>query len=156
MNKGIATDTEASIESELLKHGCYASNTIGTSMRPLFAHHRDMVVLVPLTAPLKKRDIILYPDGRGNYILHRIIGIREDVYVVRGDNTYAKEYVPKSAVVAVLSEYNRKGKHHRVSDFSHRLYSFVWCAIYPVRHLWRSSLNFARRVYRKIFPKKSK
>ena len=101
---------EGIVERELREHGVYASNTVGYSMSPLLRHHKDVVIIEPPTGILKKYDVALYPDGKGNYILHRVIAVRDGEYIIRGDNTFVKEHVPHSAVVGVLVAYNRGGK----------------------------------------------
>jgi len=93
--------------------------------------------------------------GESDYILHRVIAVRDDCYVIRGDNTYVREYVPKDKVIGVLSEYTRAGKHHTCQDFSFRLYSRLWCAIYPLRLIYRNARITLSRAYRSIFKKKS-
>ena len=90
-----------SIEKELEEFGFYASNTLGVSMRPLFKTHRDMVIIKRPEEELKKYDVALYVC-RGKYILHRVIAVLDDVYIIRGDNTYRKERVPKQSVIGVL------------------------------------------------------
>ena len=88
------------IEDELDKHGTYATNTVGVSMRPLFKTRRDVVVLKTPDRRIKKYDVVMYVDSADRYILHRVIGERDGVYVIRGDNTFKKEYVPKNRVIA--------------------------------------------------------
>ena len=134
------------IEDELLKYGTYATNTVGTSMQPLFRTHRDVAVLKKTDRVLKKYDVVLYTGASHKYILHRIIGVREDCYVIRGDNTFVKEYVSRERILAYLVSFNRKGKHHTVDEFGYRLYSRFWNLIYPIRY----SANLFRRVLGKI------
>lgn len=142
---------DSTVESQLLCDGVYASTTRGTSMRPLFKTNRDVIVLKrPDTEP-KKYDVVLYRTKDGKYILHRIIKVKENVFIIRGDNTFARETVAKDKILAVLSEYNRKGKKHSTADLSFRIYSHLWCLIYPVRFLMHKAFSFARKVYHKLF-----
>ena len=147
---------EGNIEKILEADGVYASVTEGTSMRPLFKTHRDMIVVKRADAPLNKYDVALYKVG-AKYILHRVIGVdlERDVYIIRGDNTYAKEYIPRANVLAVLVSFNRKGKRHEVTDFSYRLYSRVWNFIYPIRFVTHWAFSIAKRTVKKIIRKKS-
>ena len=126
------------IEAQLEKYGNAAAITEGDSMRPLFKTKRDMIVLKSPEAPPKKYDVVLY-KAAGNYTMHRIIGIMNggDVYVIRGDNTFVKEYVPSERVIAVLTAFTRKGKEGSVDAFLYKVYSRVWHYIYPVRFLLR-------------------
>ena len=145
------------VEGELEKYGVYASVTSGTSMRPLFKTHRDVVIVKKPEGELKKYDVALYrgPSG-GSYILHRVIGVKEDVYLIRGDNTFVVERVPKGWVVAVLTEFNRAGKRHGVDEFGYKLYSIVWHYAYPLRYLWHALYRLMARVYRFVFKRKNK
>ena len=144
------------VEAELSENGSFASVTKGVSMRPLFRTHRDMIVVKPPSAPLKKYDIVLYRGASGEYILHRIIKVRENVFVIRGDNTYTKEYVPKDKIIGVLTSYNRKGKSGSPESFSFKLYSCFWHYIYPLRYAYVKSRTFLISAIRAVFPKKEK
>ena len=146
--------TPGTIEAELAEYGTYASNTRGYSMKPLFSHHRDVVVISPPDGELKKYDVALYPMGESDYILHRVIAVRESCYVIRGDNTYVKEYVPKDKVIGVLTEFTRAGKHRTCKDLSYRIYSRFWCAIYPIRLFLRKTRIALSRIYRAVFKRK--
>ena len=142
------------VESELKKNGVYASVTQGVSMRPLFKTHRDMIILkTPETEP-KKYDVVLYKTRGEKFILHRIIKVLPDKFIIRGDNTYVLEYVPKDTVLAVLTEFNRKGKRITVENKLYKIYSFVWTNAYPLRYLVRRGLNLAGKIYRKLFKSK--
>ena len=124
-----------SVEEILLSEGSYMTLTDGTSMRPLFKTHRDAVVLTPPEGDLRKYDVVLYRVG-DRYVLHRIIKIKGDILVIRGDNTFKKELVPRSSVLARLSSFNRRGKHGSVEDFGYKLYSRLWNFLYPIRYLF--------------------
>ena len=142
------------IEEELETHGTYASVTKGVSMRPLFKTDRDMVIISPPKGELRKYDVALYRDGTGKYILHRVIRVEKDHYIIRGDNTYVREVVAKSRVIGVLTEFNRKGKHHTVNDFSYRFYARFWNFIYPLRACAYFTLRFAKRTVKRILGRK--
>ena len=137
----------ASIEDILEREGVFASVTVGTSMRPLFKTRRDMVILKKPLTPPKKYDVVLYKIGE-KYVLHRIIAVKkaENMYVIRGDNTYKKEFVPKDKIIAVLDAFNRGGVRHNVTDFSYRLYSAVWNFLYPLRRIAYPVFQALRRL----------
>lgn len=143
-------------ERELNEHGAYMTNTIGHSMEPFLSHHRDAVVIVKPERPLKKYDVVLYPGKGESYILHRIIAVKDSHFVIRGDNNYFKEYVPKDRIIGVLSCFTRKGKKGSVTDFGYRLYSWRRCTFYPLRVLARRVRMFLGRAYRAVFRRKKK
>ena len=138
-----------SIEDELKRHGTYATNTVGVSMRPLFRTHRDAVFLSVPEERIKKLDVVLYRDGMERYILHRVIGIRGDVFVIRGDNTYRKEYIGSERIIARMVSFTRKGKHHKVDELGYRLYSRIWNFIYPLRLVMHKLRSLARKIIKK-------
>ncbi len=142
------------VERELAEKGSFASVTKGVSMRPLFRTRRDMIVVSPVERQLKKYDIVLYRGNGGEYILHRIIKVKGELLVIRGDNTYFKEYVPRDRIIGILTAYNRKGKSGTPDSFSFKVYSCLWHYIYPLRYLFANSRALAARIYRKIFKKK--
>ena len=139
------------IESELERHGSYASITRGVSMRPLFKTHRDMVIIMPPPAELKKYDVVLYTGSGNKYTMHRIIGFDGDVLIIRGDNTYRRERVPRTNVIGILTEFNRRGKHHTVDERGYKIYSHIWHYIYPIRHVFHLLRRVASKVKHKIF-----
>ena len=141
------------VERELNKNGVYASVTRGNSMEPLFRTHRDVIIAKKIDGELKPYDVALYRGNDGNYILHRVLKVGRDHYVIRGDNTFALELVPKSEVVGVLVSFNRKGKEHTTEDFAYKLYSRLWSYIYPLRAFKRFVRRILGRIYRFFFPK---
>ena len=145
---------DSTVEAELREHGVYASVTRGVSMRPLFKTNRDMIILKRPSGDLKRYDVMLYKVAGGRYVLHRIVKIRPDELLIRGDNTYALEHVKSDEILGVLTEFNRKGKRMSVDNLGYRVYSRVWNLIYPIRYLFVTALRFAKKVYRKIFKRK--
>ena len=139
------------IEAELDKYGVYASNTKGVSMEPLFRTNRDMVIVKKPEGVLKKYDVALYRNPVGKYVLHRVVGVKDNLYLIRGDNTYSLERVPKDMVIGVLVEFNRKGKPCKCTDTSYRIYSVVWTFIYPIRYFFKRIRWFCGGVYRRLF-----
>ncbi len=145
---------EGDIEKELSEKGSFASVTKGVSMRPLFKTERDMVIIAPLDGEPKKYDVVLYRGAGGEYILHRVIAVKPGFYIIRGDNTYSKEYVPKDRVIGVLVSFNRKGKGVSRDAFGYKLYSRIWNFIYPFRLAYVKTRASLARAYRKIFKRR--
>lgn len=103
------------IEEVLLTHGKYVGPTVGISMLPMLKNRRDTIVVLPKTERLQPLDVALYKRGEA-YILHRVLQVLDGGYIIRGDNCYSDENVPESAVIGVLSEFFRKGKHYTCQD----------------------------------------
>ena len=122
----------SSIEALLKRDGRLVYKTKGRSMEPMLRENRDLVTIEVPSGRLKKYDVALYKSG-GRYVLHRVIGVKDGYYRIRGDNTYAVERVPDETVIGKLTRFQRKGKEHAVTDRGYRLYAACWNAIYPLR-----------------------
>ena len=136
-------------EKMLAEDGRLVYRTRGVSMEPMLRQNRDLVVIEVPASRLKKYDVALYKRGT-SYVLHRVIGVKDDHYLIRGDNTYALETVPDSAVLGVLTAFQRKGKKYSVTDRGYRCYVRFWDAIYPLRALRAQFRRFAVGIARKL------
>lgn len=136
-------------EELLKKDGKLVYKTKGTSMEPMLRQNRDLVIIEPIAGRLKKYDVALYKRGE-LCVLHRVIGVRDGYYLIRGDNTYAKEHVPDETVIGVLTGFNRKGKMHSVTERGYGLYARIWNLLYPLRWLWVRGIRLLKRIARKL------
>ena len=137
------------LEEILNQKGWLVYKTKGVSMLPMLHENQDLVVIRTPEGRLKKYDVALYKRGE-TYVLHRVIGVTEDGYDIRGDNTYAIEKVPEEAVIGVLTSFIRKGKQYEVTDLKYRLYARTWNAIYPLRVLYRRCFYIAWQTARRL------
>ena len=136
-------------EDILEQDGVLVYKTKGVSMLPMLHQNRDLVVIVKPTGRLKKYDVALYRRAKA-YVLHRVIEVKENYYLIRGDNTYFLEKVPDEAVIGVLHRSVRKGKEYSVEDPGYQRYVRIWDRAFPVRKyaviVWRK----VKRVLRKM------
>ncbi len=130
--------------------------TWGYSMYPLFRPHRDITVIKRVDRKLKKGDVVLYPGADGEFILHRIMRIRRDCFVIRGDHNYFTEYVSKDKIVGILKEFYREGKYVNCKkSFKYKLYSLYIGHSYGLRFFWKKKLRpFLGKVKRFILGKR--
>ncbi len=141
----------SNIEEQLQTQGVYISTTVGISMRPMLRNRRDRIVLLPIgTERLKKWDLPMYRRDDGKYVLHRIIAVRDGYYVIRGDNTYRKEYVRDSQILGYVSEFYRGNRHIFTHSKSYRIYAAIWQTVYPLRLPLHCAISFARRIKHKL------
>lgn len=142
------------VEEALKTQDTAAFLTSGVSMRPLLRTHKDIVVISRATHPLAVGEVPLYKKkGVEKLILHRIIGVTDDgTYIIRGDNTYRKEYVPQSDVVGVMSAIYRGGKYiDCATSKRYKRYVKINNFFYPVRWLWKTKIRaFLSKIKRKI------
>ena len=136
-------------EEILVRDGRLIYKTKGVSMEPMLRQNRDLVVIGVPEGRLNKYDVALYRRGK-DYVLHRVIGVRDGFYLIRGDNTYALERVPDTAVIGVLTGFVRKGRQYSASDAGYMRYVRAWCFLYPLRKtnilLRRLAGSLARRM----------
>lgn len=131
------------IEDVLNENGIFVSTTVGVSMYPMLRNRRDTIVVEKYNGRLKKYDVPLYKrDSR--YILHRIVQVRPDSYVIRGDNCYANEYgITDEQILGVLTGFYRGTKKINMQGWGYKAYVRLWCAMYPLRKI---CLVFCRKA----------
>lgn len=144
-----------SIKEILDKGGTYTGLTMGTSMWPLIRQHRDNIIVVRPDSRLKKYDVPVYITSDGRYIMHRIIEVHDDHYIIMGDNLLKREYVTDDMICGKLVGFYRKGKKYIdcENDKLYKLYSKVWVALIPVRPVIVHTHNFLGRIKRKLIKK---
>ena len=124
-----------SYEQVLEQEGRLVALNKGTSMMPLLRQQRDVMVIVKKGSErCRKYDAVLYKSG-GRYVLHRVIKVRENDYVIVGDNCRVLEYgITDSDILGVLVSVIRDGKRElRMDSPAARIYAHLWCDFFPVR-----------------------
>ena len=139
------------IEQVIASEGKYVCTTSGVSMKPLFADRRDTVIILPANGRLKKYDVPLYRRG-DVYVLHRIIKVLPESYVICGDNCESYEYgISDGDIIGRLHAFYRKDKYYTVDNFFYKLYSVCVVKTFSIRMLFRKLRRFLAKIYRKIF-----
>ena len=110
------------IEEVLLETGKYIGPTVGVSMLPMLKNRRDTIVVKAKTERLRPLDVALYKRGDA-YILHRVLSVTDEGYIIRGDNCLYDEIVPEETVIGVLTEFFRKDKHYFCTDEKYLRYA---------------------------------
>ena len=108
-------------EELLARDGRLVYKIRGASMEPMLRQDRDLFIVSSPSARLKKYDVALYKRG-SSYVLHRVIEVKEDYYLIRGDNTFVLETVPDAAVIGVLTGFQRKGKYYGTTNPTYQRY----------------------------------
>ena len=145
-----------SIEEVINDNGFFVNTIEGMSMHPMLRPNRDTVLIRPYTGRLKKYDVALYKVG-DNYILHRIIKVLPDSYIIRGDHRMDKEYgITDDDIIGVLEEFYRDNKQIKVTNVWYKVYTIVWNYIFPIRFLNSRIRGGLGRLKRSFFRKESK
>lgn len=126
-----------SIREILDRTGKYTGLTYGVSMRPIIHQQRDNIIIVKNEGRLKKYDVPVYQLKSGKYVMHRIIEVHDDHYIIMGDNTKVREYVTDEMICGKLIGYYRKGKRYIdcENNVLYKLYARIWTALVPLRPL---------------------
>ena len=139
-----------SFEEILKRDGKLCCSFRGVSMLPMLRQDKDLVVIQPAGGKrLERLDVALFKRGN-QYVLHRVISVREGGYILRGDNTYSPEYVPEDKVLGVLRSFVRGGREYAVTDPRYLRYARFWCAIYGLRAFFFRCRRLAGRVHRAL------
>lgn len=136
-------------EEELSRHGKIIHTNVGFSMMPLLRQHRDVMIIERPEGRLKKYDCPLYKTKSGKYILHRIIKVRENDYVICGDNCVTFERgVTDKHIIGVLTGVIRDGKTITMDNKWYKLYYHIWCDFIYIRIAILHIIRFVKRLLR--------
>ena len=80
------------MEEILAETGELFTTASGVSMLPCIRPKRDMLHLAKPEHDIKKYDVLLYKRKNGTYILHRVLEVKSDSYVLCGDNQWVLEH----------------------------------------------------------------
>ena len=121
-------------EDAIARDGRLVYTCIGTSMLPMLRQRRDLLIIEKKEGRLKKYDVALYRRDSGQYVLHRIVKVCSDSYVLCGDNRWRREHgVLDEQIIGVLTAFVRDGREISVTDKRYRLYVCLWCGLFWLR-----------------------
>lgn len=142
-------NTPFKIEEIIAQQGMYVCTVSGVSMYPMLRNRRDTIIVTPCECRLKKHDVPLYRRG-DQYVLHRIIKVLPDAYVIRGDNCMRNEYgITDDKIIGVLTGFYRGDKQVRMDGAAYRAYIYACRASYPVRYVYYWTKSVLRHFLRK-------
>ena len=89
----------------------------GTSMLPMLRQNIDSVILRKADRRLKKYDLPLYRRENGQFVLHRVVGVKKDSYTMCGDNQCQYEYgIKDEQILAIVEGFYRGDTYISVND----------------------------------------
>ena len=124
-----------SIEEILNSRGIYVTTTVGKSMFPMLRDRQDTVIIRPCQNRAKKYDVVLYKRNN-SYVLHRVLKVLPDSYIICGDNCLNKEYgIKDRQIIGKLEGFYRNEKIINIDGWKYKSYVVIWTALYPGRRL---------------------
>ena len=146
------------MEEILAETGELFTTASGVSMLPCIRPKRDMLPLAKPEHDIKKYDVLLYKRKNGTYILHRVMEVKSDSYVLCGDNQWVLEHgITDEQVLGVLRGFYRGKKY--IDCQKNHLYHFyvkLWCFSLGIRRWFLRGMNLMRRIGGKLRKSKQK
>ena len=114
-----------SIEDYLNENGTLTYSNVGTSMMPLLRQGKDLFIVTKKgTERCKVGDVVLYKRPPDKYVLHRVVEVRSEDYVILGDNCINREYgIRDKDILGIMTGYVRDGVEHSVTEKDYQDYT---------------------------------
>ena len=125
---------ECTTFEDVLKNGVLIYTNVGFSMMPLIREKKDIIEIRRKgKGRCKKYDVVLY-KRRDKYILHRILKVLPDGYIIAGDHcTFIENDIKDENILGIMTRVQRNGKDITPDNFWYKVYVHLWCDLYPVR-----------------------
>ena len=148
MDKITEADTQRiSFEDVLNEQGYFVYTNVGFSMMPLLRQKKD-IIEIHKKGPdrCKKYDVVLYKRGE-RYVLHRILRVLPEGYLIAGDHCiFVERDIRDANIIGVMTRVLRNGKYITQDNMWYKLYVHLWCDIYPVRMMILRTKFFVQRI----------
>lgn len=136
----------SNLKEILTKDGAVAFTTSGASMWPLFRHRKDTIIVTKRQRRLKKYEIALF-QVNDKFILHRVVKVLDNSYIICGDNCLTKEYgIKDEQILGYVTRFYRGNRLISCDNFWYRLYVYVWVNLYPIRALIKKSKIWIKKI----------
>ena len=137
------------MEDVFRQGGTFRFIPAGTSMLPMLREKKDTVMLQsPGRKTPRKYDVVLYKRTNGQFVLHRIIKIKNGCYTMCGDNQYRTEPgIEREQILGVLTSFMRNGKQVSSGSFLYRCYSVIWTKTRFIRRMITGVFRRVRRLF---------
>lgn len=146
----MSNNCSSKLETDLLEnHRPVFVTTNGDSMWPLMIHKTSKVMVVPIEAEPKVYDIPLYKRENGEYVIHRIVRIKNGRIYTRGDNRADVECINTESILGTVKVIRNKNNVITVNDKRYKLYIVILKLTYPLRFLVYKFRSLIRKISRR-------
>lgn len=131
--------TALQIRRELSSGKLAEFETHGFSMIPLLHDGGDRVVLCENEGDLSVGDVAFCKTDDGRFVLHRVVGLRDGGYVLRGDNCVSTEFCPSNDdVIGRACAFIRRGRRIKTGSLRYKFYCrFRKQLLYVWQRFWK-------------------
>ena len=142
---------EISYEDFLSRYGSLTYTNVGTSMLPLLRQGKDLFTVEKKTeARCKAGDVVLFHRPPDDYVLHRIVQVLPDSYVLLGDNCIDREYgIRDEDILGIMTGFVRGGKQHSISEPGYRFYTTVFLRTASVRIVAKKTVRRMKKMLKR-------
>lgn len=140
-------ESESLIRNVLERGGTFKFYPRGTSMYPMIREGRDMVLLTSIPARLKKYQAVLYKRENGAFVLHRIVGISDNSYTMRGDNQFVLEHgIKKEQMIGLVCAIENEKQKIDTQQFGYRCKIVIWVKSTWIRKWIRRGCSVCKKI----------
>ncbi len=108
--------TVSQYKTELDSNNVIAFVPKGNSMWPTLKHNAQSVIIERKTERLSRLDVAFYLRADGSAVLHRVLEVKDDGYVMCGDSQLVLEPVKEEQVFGKMAGFYRKDKYIKATD----------------------------------------
>lgn len=139
------------MEEQIKAGGSVRFSPKGISMLPMLRQGLDSVEISAAPPRLKKYDLPLYRRPDGHFVLHRVVDIKSDGYVMCGDNQQIREYgVQPEWILALMTGFYRGEQFISADDPRYIRYCKKRVAGQRRRAAVSAGVRFTKRIIKKI------
>ena len=147
---------ESDYKTEIEKNGVIGFVPGGNSMWPILKHRGQSVVVKQKTQRLKKFDVAFYQRSNGAFVLHRVMDVTNDGYVMCGDSQLVYEKVSEEQVFGVMEGFYSGKNYVECSDEKYCQRVEKWYKrkrkrkfILKMFYFWQRVKNKFKRIFKK-------
>ncbi|MBO7344827.1 MAG: hypothetical protein J6U92_02680 [Clostridia bacterium] len=142
----------ANYKTELEKNGVIAFVPKGDSMWPIIKNHKQSVVIRKKepNEQLKPFDVPFYLRANGAFVLHRIISVTKNGYLVCGDSQFDLELVKDEQIFGVLMGFYKGKKYVKADNHKYIRHVEKWYRRKTRRKIILKIFYFRNRVVNKL------
>lgn len=149
MNDPSAFQTQ--IERDLVSDGWCLCMTEGDSMEPLLREQKNAVLIERVNGLLNINDVALYRrPWEKKMVLHRVVKVRKNDYLICGDNRLYREPVPHDWVVGVMQGYYEGEEFIPVTSEKYLTYVQKMRRHYWIRYVRAVPSRIKRKIHRMV------
>lgn len=122
----------------------------GNSMWPTLKNKGQSVVVKAKTERLNKFDVALYVRGQNIFVLHRVMEVLNDGYIMCGDSQFSLEKVTEDQIFGVMIGFYRGKKYVDCNDKKYKKQVENWYKRKTLRKIRIKFFYFRKKVINKL------